>query len=253
MDKVKVTKNIFPEWDTGAPCPKIFADEHVVYLAYYTPHDSVSVIRFEHCFDFKMGMPDENKVMLHPLGTNGLEAYEAHVVEDSSWIAELEERYKVITDFTRAIQRDYQHYVFIFHDRTFECVTSGYSILNSEKKILTEALFDAMEKNLSSWGKLVDHEYENLWSGTVFRFPAMQPFESRVDFMLIDDHSSESGFSLICTTGRKAGSREGWLPKEALASGKVSAISRDWLIENWQEWVYKHTSVSDVLLVQHYE
>ncbi len=102
------------------------------------------------------------------------------------------------------------------------------------------------------WQKLETFEEENLWSGTVFRFPAKYPFESQVDFMLFMDSSSESGFSLICTTGQKAGNKEGWLPKEALSSGKTIAISRGWLVKNWQEWVYKETPVSEVLVVSNY-
>jgi len=103
------------------------------------------------------------------------------------------------------------------------------------------------------WKKLETLEEDNLWRGAVFRFPAKYPFESHVDFMLFTDSSSESGFSLICTTGYKAGSKEAWLPKEALSPQEnIIAISRDWLVKNWEEWVYKETPASEVLVISNY-
>ena len=102
------------------------------------------------------------------------------------------------------------------------------------------------------WEKLVDIQEENLWRGTVFRFPAVYPFESVVDFLLFFDPHSESGFSLICSTGYKCGHHEGSLPVEARASGNVKAISRSWLIENWKKWVYPDTALSEILVSSGY-
>lgn len=100
--------------------------------------------------------------------------------------------------------------------------------------------------------KLCKASDENIWAGTIFRFPAHLPFEPIVDFMLYFDVHSESGFSLVCTSGGKAGNYEGWLPKTALASGNVKAVSRNWLIKNWQDWIYPHTSIDDILMLAHY-
>lgn len=96
------------------------------------------------------------------------------------------------------------------------------------------------------WSSLLELNGENLCRGTVFRFPAVDPFESVVDFMLFRDFNSDSGFSLVCVTGRKAGHHEGCLPEEALAKGKVSAISKSWLVKNWTKWVYPETQASEV-------
>lgn len=102
------------------------------------------------------------------------------------------------------------------------------------------------------WQKLVDSEDENLWRGTVFRFPAVHPFEAVVDFMLFEDASSESGFSLVCTTGYKSGLHEGELPLEARAPGNVFAISRSWLVENWTQSIYRETPASEVRFADGY-
>ena len=102
------------------------------------------------------------------------------------------------------------------------------------------------------WTKLTELKEENLWRGTVFRFPAFYPFEPVVDFMLFLDSKSESGFSLVCTTGYKAGHFEGSLPKEALSTGKVHAINKNWLLENWSKWIYPETPVSEVKVISNY-
>jgi len=138
-DKVTVLEDVFPSWDIGAPSPCVFADEHIVMLGYYTRKEEACVVTFNHCFEYKMGMPDENTIHQHSLGDKGLKGYKAHVVEDSSWISELEKRYGVISDYTQD-GRKYSHYIFTFHDRSFECVASGYTINVHKNIYVIEAL-----------------------------------------------------------------------------------------------------------------
>jgi len=102
------------------------------------------------------------------------------------------------------------------------------------------------------WSNLLELNEEELWRGAVFRFPAIYPFESVVDFMLFDNPYSDSGFSLICTTGCKSGLLKSNLSEEALAKGDVKAISKSWLIENWTKWVYSETKVSEVRIASAY-
>ena len=98
------------------------------------------------------------------------------------------------------------------------------------------------------WTALLDREEQHLWRGSVFRFPARYPFEDIVDFMLIADANSQSGFALVCTTGYHAGQCQGQLPAEALAPGDTQAISWSWLVAHWQSWVYPEAEVSKVLI-----
>lgn len=127
MERARVLNGVFPDWDVGAPSPMTLASEHVVRLAYFMADGQVAVVTFDHCFEHRMGMPDENGVSRHPLGRLGLTEYEAHQVDDSSWLRTLEDRYGVISDYTRDGRR-YEHYVLLFHDRCFECVASGYLV-----------------------------------------------------------------------------------------------------------------------------
>ena len=70
----------------------------------------------------------------------------------------------------------------------------------------------------------------------MFRFPASYPFEDVVDFMIIEDHHSASGYKLICSTGYHAGQTELMLPAEAQSEG--GAISVSWVQQNWKKWIY---------------
>ncbi len=90
-----------------------------------------------------MGMPDENKIGLHPLGSKGLQEYEFQKVAASTWIAEIEDRYNTISEFSHD-GRVYEHYIFTFHDRSFECIASGYKIKYSKKDKMMESIVDSV-------------------------------------------------------------------------------------------------------------
>jgi hypothetical protein len=100
------------------------------------------------------------------------------------------------------------------------------------------------------WCNLVDWEEERLWRGTIFRLCVTEwPHEAQVDLMLIEAASSPSGFSLMVSTGYKAGLVLAELPKSANARGKVRAISRKWLMKNWSKKIYSVCPVEKVLLI----
>jgi len=103
------------------------------------------------------------------------------------------------------------------------------------------------------WRNLIDWEEEKLWRGAVFRLPDTEwPHETPVDLMLIETPSSPSGFSLIVSTGYKAGLTLVALPKSAKARGKVHAISRKWLMRNWDKKIYPPCPIEHVLLIPNY-
>ena len=144
--KLVLVEDIFPEIMVGAPCPVVFADEHVVYLSYYDVEGDVALVRFEHCFEFKMGMPGEDQISKSPYSGLGLVNFEVHTVVNSPWLDELESRYKVISSFSRN-EREYFHYIFAFHDRTFECVSSGYFVQKHTETTVKKLLIEKTWKN----------------------------------------------------------------------------------------------------------
>ena len=148
MEKItlRLIEDVFPEIMVGAPTPMALADEHVVYLSYYDTEGEVALVRFEHCFEFKLGMPGEDQIHKSPYSGLDLINFKPHIVENSPWINELESRYKVISGFSRN-ERIYVHYVFAFHDRTFECISSGYTVKKVPEKTVLEALSSVVKSN----------------------------------------------------------------------------------------------------------
>ncbi|CAA0113992.1 Uncharacterised protein [BD1-7 clade bacterium] len=91
---------------------------------------------------------------------------------------------------------------------------------------------------------------KQIFRGAVFRFSGKHPFEDVVDFMLIDEGDSDIGLKLICSTGYHAGQTELILPKES--GYENGGLSLDWLLANWEKWVYPECSVNDVLVIDGY-
>lgn len=137
-----------PPSDAGAPLPHLLADGHRVLLAYYVAeHDPhwdgtyitmidpaenrdalLAVVKFEGCLSVCMGIPNDEALRGHPLYTRGLEAYAMHLVVNSSWIAELERVNSVHTHHQGGWHEWARHYLFTFHDETFECIARSHEV-----------------------------------------------------------------------------------------------------------------------------
>ena len=99
------------------------------------------------------------------------------------------------------------------------------------------------------WNKLVSSNEKFLTHGTVLKVLGSYPYEEFVDFMVFDPSIKDKGLGLIVSSGYKAGLVLVILPHE---SGEHS-LSREWLIKNWQHWVYPECDVSDVYIRDYYE
>ncbi|WPB56635.1 Imm45 family immunity protein [Xylophilus sp. GOD-11R] len=104
-----------------------------------------------------------------------------------------------------------------------------------------------------AWVTLMAAAEPYISRGAVFRcHDAKWPYESIVDFMLILDTGSPSGFALIVATGYKSGHVVRCLPSEARTKEAAYAISREWLQKNWNEWIYEECDLNKVLITNHY-
>lgn len=97
--------------------------------------------------------------------------------------------------------------------------------------------------------KLIELENKSISRGMVFRLPAQWPYESFVDFMVIDFIDSH-GF--IVSSGYKAGLILVQLPEESNSTEFVG-IDTKWLIDNWASWVYPECDVNDVFVIERYD
>jgi hypothetical protein len=135
-----------PQSSVGAPIPIVLADEHRVLLAYLLENrepdwDGTSVrvidtesgepgaiVTFQHAAAFYFGAPNDEAFSGHPLAARGLRPYRAAKIEHSSWIRQLERMNSVHPYHRPESFWELSHFVFAFHDTTFECVAHGFTV-----------------------------------------------------------------------------------------------------------------------------
>ena len=101
-----------------------------------------------------------------------------------------------------------------------------------------------------NWKPLLEASEENFYRSVVFRFSAQHPFESIVDFMIIEALDAPLRLKLICSTGYHAGQTELVFSKEA--EHHEGGISVHWIKENWVKWIYSCCKVSEVSYLSNY-
>lgn len=100
----------------------------------------------------------------------------------------------------------------------------------------------------NQWQKLVDYKEKGLCCGCVLRVPSEFEYngswyaEAVTDLMLINLKTC-SQFALIPITGYHAGDISIILPVDALDG---YCLTLDWLIENWNKWVYPDGNINNV-------
>ena len=96
--------------------------------------------------------------------------------------------------------------------------------------------------------KLIEYKSKYIKRGAVFRLPAVWPYEAWVDFMVIDLFDTHG---LVVSSGHKAGLILISLPAES-ESTEGRALSTDWVINNWEKWIYPECNVTDVHILDEY-
>ncbi len=146
-DRVRELTDI-PQSSVGAPIPVVIAGEQSLALAFYeeisdpgwdgstsrlvdpdTKEKSVVIIRFADCSAHLFGEPNSEILSGHPLYERGLRAHGNFEVKNSSWIR-AQEKMNAVHPFHRRLRflKDKRHFVFAFHDSTFECIAKGYTV-----------------------------------------------------------------------------------------------------------------------------
>jgi hypothetical protein len=127
-----------PPIDVGAPMPRVYATEQELELDYYVVRlpaneaamdpERIAVIKFQFPRAHFFGPPNEEVLQGHPLHGRGLERYAGQEVIDSSWIRSLEAANRVHPHHRPERYASFRHFVFTFHDSTFECIAESYQV-----------------------------------------------------------------------------------------------------------------------------
>lgn len=125
--------------EPNVPEPVLVNSEHVCYLIYNEWDGVRKALQFERCYIAKFGYPNDEALMAHPLYSKGLGFYGSYEVINSVWIKELRRNNKT-THPDRDIMLESRHFMFTFHDSTFECIANGVEPVDEYPKLDNSAL-----------------------------------------------------------------------------------------------------------------
>ncbi len=77
---------------------------------------------------FRFGIANDEVFSGLPLWNKGLEYYRAHIIENSTWIAQLKDINRVHAYYNEERWKTKKHYSLLFHDEIFEVIATEYKI-----------------------------------------------------------------------------------------------------------------------------
>lgn len=133
-------------WDIGAPLPTLLQSDQAAFLFFLLSDDDESVgrMQFDGLLSSSLGAPNDETFEGHPLHGSGFEPYRAMEVINSPWIRQLERMNSVHRAHEASIYATMRHFVFPFHDTTFECVARSFTAATVNGR-LSEAVKEAVQ------------------------------------------------------------------------------------------------------------
>ena len=136
------------QWDAGAPLPHVVSGNGTCVLVcrasepdpswdgtsvkVVSPSDpalsALLIYTFRGFHSIKFGGPNDEVMHGHPLSGRGLVQYGAHVIHESPWLAEEEQINSVHPHHNAEGYRRLRHYLFAFHDETFEALARDVEV-----------------------------------------------------------------------------------------------------------------------------
>ena len=87
--------------------------------------EPLAIVEFERCYSHRFGGPNDEVLEGHPLYGRGLDAYRAHEVINSRWLAAEQAINSVHHWYRPEAWTTRKHYLLAFHDECFECLAEG--------------------------------------------------------------------------------------------------------------------------------
>jgi hypothetical protein len=126
-----------PQMDTGAPLPLVLASDDRVLLSYLLRDgEGVVIVDFQASRAHSLGSPNDETLHGHPLARTGLTSYAVFEISNSPWIEVLRQIGSVHRLYNAKRFAQLKHYIFTFHDCTFECIAEGltFRIIECESR-----------------------------------------------------------------------------------------------------------------------
>ncbi len=114
--------------------PVVVQSERACFLVYWDRDMIRRALEFADCSISKFGYPNDEGRWGHRLYSKGLRSYEVFEVLESEWLVELRKsNAKAFPDFT-AFEGG-RHFIFAFHDSTFECIALNFQAADEFPKL----------------------------------------------------------------------------------------------------------------------
>jgi hypothetical protein len=148
-DRIEALTDL-PQQSAGAPVPLVIADDSELLLAYRLAPlaEEVAIVEFDMPLAHYSGPPNDEAIQGHPLYPKGLKPYSAYEVCASSWIRGLERMNRIHPHHSPAMFSRCRHFVFTFHDTTFECIANGIRKVTRMPYADHEGLLGEMRRRL---------------------------------------------------------------------------------------------------------
>ncbi|POR73273.1 hypothetical protein BKM30_26550 [Pseudomonas syringae pv. syringae] len=135
-----------------SPDPVVFATDTQLCLRYCTDGEEIAVIHFPLVKKFQFGSPNDEALGGHPLIGLGLKHYQIHRIDNSPWLAELEQRNAIHPRHDkRLLMKDAVHYGYTFQDSTLECIVIEGTIWHPKVHICTSE-----KEAKDGWSELIN-------------------------------------------------------------------------------------------------
>jgi hypothetical protein len=96
---------------------------------------------------FYLGPPNDEAIRGHPLFARGLASYGVYEVGHSTWIRRLERMNAARGSHDPHVFAGLRHFVFTFHDSTFECIASAFTVVSHRSTL--DAVVSEMQRLLN--------------------------------------------------------------------------------------------------------
>jgi hypothetical protein len=126
--------------ETAVSEPVLLQTDHVTILTFSAKQKGsdgkyldagYGIVEFDLCTITKFGYPNDEALPGHPLRDKGLRAYRVFEIHNSSWTRLITAQNRVA--FPKTPDSTGRHFIFTFHDSTFECIARGMQASLSSK------------------------------------------------------------------------------------------------------------------------